>query len=213
MEDQDRLISNAAWLGAIIDRIESGQPALQFGDENAMASDRKRFIASDIPRKNDNWKEAPCDPARGQLFDRILHASKNQSWERSLWNELLSYSPTPPPVGVVRDLLSREIAVELLGHLPLPDAVLWELSDKVPEALLTLGKRRYLNNEFNADQFYEVLSSFSTNEWLLSSLVALETPSVEKCRRLVEIVAISHNPEKLIRHQSNTFAGLWKARG
>ncbi len=205
-------ISYAAWLGAIIERLDNGIMPLPLEDHTAIERDRERFVsrAPCEPTAHDfTWRESACDPALAHLFERIHAASKEKAWEDELWGALLGCASLPPPVHIVRDLLSRDIQVTLIGHLCLPDALLWELADKVDESLLTLGKRRYINSEFTADQFEEVLCAFPTHHWLLRSLCGEEPSDQEKARRLIDYVSRHPDREGLIKFQSPTFARLW----
>src|SRR5688572_10816843 len=105
-------ISYAAWLGAIIERLDNAIVPLPFDDYTAIERDRDRFIPLTpfgATGHDFTWRESACDPALAHLFDRIHAASKGKTWEDDLWGALLGH--TPPPVHIVRDLLSRDIQV------------------------------------------------------------------------------------------------------
>jgi hypothetical protein len=63
----------------------------------------------------------------------------------------------------------------------LPDRLLWELADVVDESLLTLGKRRYINEEYSADEFEEVLYAFPCTPGF-SARSALRLPRTRRRR-------------------------------
>jgi len=157
-----------------------------------------------------SWREVACDPVRAELFKRIHCGMKGHEFEEEFWSDLLSASPTPPPLPVVRDLIARDIEVVLIGHFLLPDSILWDLAERVDESLLTLGKRRYINDEFSADQFEEVLYAFPTHHWLLKSLTYEEPSDNEKVARLVSYISRLPDASKLVKGSPEAFARIWR---
>jgi len=121
---------------------------------------------------------------------------------------LHKFVPWHPPEAVIDDLLARDIQRALIGHMALSDARLWALADEVDEALLTLAKRRYLNDRYDQWAFKEVLHAYPTHEWMLSSLVMLKPSHIEKAVILIEYIHKAPNQHELTNHQSETFGRL-----
>ena len=119
---------------------------------------------------------------------RVWELANGAPWESLLWNGLMSV-PFVPPADVSLDLLSRGIAVAVLGHHPHSDEVLLAYAAEVPEALLTLAKRRYLSDDYGPEKFREALKVEPNSRWMLSALVREVPSDPAKARLLCAYVA------------------------
>lgn len=210
VELSEREIAYIAWLGAVLDRLERGiHPPISF-DESEFNADVQVFgVTNHNPTPRDFDLRPRVHPAVDRILLAIHGAVANESWEAQFW-ECLPLLFTPPD-EIVADLVRRDIAVEALGHCRLHDAMLWSLAGRVDEALLTLAKRRYVHDEYTADDFEEVLHAYSSHEWMLGSLSGLPASDDEKINRLIRYIAAHPDSEKLVRHQTPEFAAVWSA--
>jgi hypothetical protein len=207
----DNLLAFAAWLGAIVDRLRKGVAPIP-SDAEELARDCASFgVGSTLakPRAPD-WSEERCPQGIVPLIREIHLRIKGTAFERQLMGELLHIVP---PDDVLEDMLSRDVLVDQIGHLPLADSLLWRLADQVPEALLTLGKRRFLNAPYTADQFEEVLYAYPSHYWLFSSLAQLECDSPEKLDCLARYLAALPDRSTMMRHSSPTLHELVRSHG
>lgn len=184
MSCDERSVLTAAWLGVVIDRLERGVapwPRVHEIEGNDGSIDLDRYVGKTLftsPREDRHWGRV-YTPAFEPLYDRLHALLRGKPKEEEIWGAVLVYGEPLPSETVLKDLVDRfpQSSLECsIGHFPTSDKFLWFMSDKVDEALLTLGKRRWLNERYTADQVEEVLHSFPNHEWLLHSL-AKEPPT------------------------------------
>lgn len=209
----------AAWIGAMLERLDRREAPLPAFKEAAVRADRARFDAApagrspqlDISDPRERWAQPAASAVDGLagLVTRLHERTRGASWEADLWLWLLQSLPGGVPEAVVHDLIDREIAIEAIGHCKLSDAALWRLAGRVDEALLTLAKRRYVSERCTADQFEEVLHAFPEHEWMLTSLPGLLPSSRHKAVRLAEYIREHPRRDELIRHAGGEFLEVW----
>lgn len=155
------------------------------------------------------WQEVRCPESLEAIYSEVADRVRGQAWESAFWMHMLLIVGWPPPDPVIDDLLARDIETELIGHLPLSEARLWSLAPLVDESLLTLAKRRYVNDGFDEHQFEEVLHAFPSHRWMLSSLPMLIPSKPEKAAILASYIRRMPDPEMLVKRPSEIFRRAW----
>ncbi|MCA9280278.1 MAG: hypothetical protein H6815_05865 [Phycisphaeraceae bacterium] len=123
------------------------------------------------------------------LMFQLHDAASGKHWEGLLWEEVVGALPTRLEARVANKLIDRGIAVSAIAHSLADDAVLWRLADDYEEAMLTLAKRRYVNDAYSVDQFAEVLSAFPTQRGRLQQcLMGLDSSDNQKSQILSGLV-------------------------
>ncbi|MBX9737884.1 MAG: hypothetical protein K2X32_13260 [Phycisphaerales bacterium] len=90
-----------------------------------------------------------------------IHAlARGKFYEEELWSELLTVVPSPLPLPVAHDLVTRNIGVTSLGHRYEHEAILWRVADQVVEAVYNLAIRRYENEHDGPDRLEEIFYQF-----------------------------------------------------
>lgn len=213
--------ATAAWLAVMIDRLNRGElPFAGVEDRSAdhwgQCSEDQAAVAAMLDDfgtlQQATWDVPPASPLIDAQLRRLERLVRDQAWEETLWDNVLRGVWTAIPDDVAESLIDRRIAILTLGHLPLSDRMLFRLMDEVVEALLTLAKRRYINDRYTPDQFEEVLHAGRDNEWMLRSVVMLEPSHVEKARRLAECVASRRPPLRLPEAIAPSFRRAWESR-
>lgn len=185
-------IHYAAWLGVMLNRHASGKRLIPRIKDSECVERDAAAMGIQMWGRSGTADEMPIyEPAIDALLRRVLDAGKGWRHEDELHGVLLSYCPTTPAADIVDELIARNDAhtVCLLGHCRLSDRHLWMLGGQVEEAATTLAIRRYVNNEYSADQFEEVLHSFSENDMMFKNLPQYTPSSEEKARTLVRLVS------------------------
>lgn len=173
--------SSLIWLGVVLQRVRRDETPWQ-GCGNPERSDEVAW--SELEQLGHPGYRKPCDgPVEADAIVanilREVHAwAVARALEESVWSVLLCLFI--PPDDILEDLVSRNILVTDIGHLPLADRWLWRLGDAVPEAALTLALRRYLGAAWSTEQFEEVVYSFRESTWLLETLARNKASSPEK---------------------------------
>lgn len=217
----DAVASAAAWIGAMLERLDRGEAPLPSFEESAVRADRARFapaVGRQVPElpvtdPREMWAPPMASVTDGLagLLRRLHERTRGAAWEEELWFWLLQFLPGGFPEAVVHDLIDRQIAIGALGHCDLSDRALWRLADRVDEALLTLAKRRYTCEQYAVDQFEEVLRAFPEHEWMLTSLPILPTSSREKAERLSAHIRKHPKRDRLLRHARAEFLEVWNS--
>ncbi len=200
MNESPALLNFAAWLGAVVERTRHQQPPFPL-DQDALDRDQRSFgfsFATSTSPASTPYAHRPCPSELAPLFRELLAAFRASAHESDLWFNLL-ISPFSPPEDVLEDLIQRDIHVTTIGHLPLSDRLLWKLADQVPEALLTLGKRRFLDPDCSPDRLEEVLHAYPHHRWLLNALQDLADEPSDKSRVVSRYLAAD---DALRKHQS-----------
>lgn len=83
-------------------------------------------------------------------------------------------------------LITQKIAVDTLAHLSLPDKYLWMLTQYAEEALITLGKRYFISDNYSVEEFSSLLKQAPSTYWLWSSLLFVTTNNVYKRKTLIK---------------------------
>jgi len=96
-------------------------------------------------------------------------------------------------------LINNHIAIQTLGHLPLSDKFLLKIAYQVDEAVITLGKRYFIDENYSSYDFVELLRKFKDNEWLWRVLINMDYTSNEKRRILLKSLFSLTNFEELKR--------------
>lgn len=217
----DHRAASAAWLVVLLERIDNGQlPFAGVDDSDADSCsqcqrEQERIAAHTLDPASYYdfvWDEKPASPLVDSLLHRLLAAVKGQPWEETFWDQVLPSVYNAIPDDIAEDLLDRGVSIHLLGHQPLSDRMLFRLIDVVDEALLTLAKRRYIHDRYDADAFEEVLYASPKHEWMLSSLIMLQPSHVEKAQRLAIYIAKCDPPLKWPPLVNETFQEVWDAR-
>lgn len=213
-EPSAAIVAVAAWIGAMLERLDRGAAPLSGFEEAVVCADRGRFgvvLRHPIPDFHETW--APPGPSvadgLGGLLTRLHERTRGAVWEEELWFWLLQFLPGGLPDAIAHDLIDREIAIDALGHCNLGDGALWRLADRVDEALLRLAKRRYVSEQYTADAFEEVLHAFPQHEWTLMSLPSLPASDREKVERLAAYIRRHPRREELVRHACEEFLEVW----
>ncbi len=203
-------LAYCTWLGAVVDRLRHGdQPFSLDPDEVELRRDQGTFgVPANAWGYNPLYEECPCPPDLRGLYVEMADRVRGTPIEAGFWGTIL-VGPWVPPDSVIEDLLARDIETDLIGHLPLSDPRLWKLADLVPEALLTLAKRRYLGERYDQYRFQEVLKAYPTHEWMLSSLPELTPSHPTKAEILVTHLRSLPDPEQYTRYQSKVFEEIW----
>lgn len=178
------------------------------GDQAAVAASLDEYS----PLQQVTWEVPPASPIIDAQLRRLEHLVMGKPWEETFWNNVLRGVWTAIPDDVVAPLINRGVAILTLGHLSLSDRMLFRLIDEVDEALLTLAKRRYIHDRYDADAFEEVLYAAPRHEWMLSSLIMLEPSHVEKAQRLATYIAKCDPPLKWPPLVNETFQEAWGVR-
>lgn len=120
--------------------------------------------------------------------------------ENLIWEELLQFiNPKLLPNELIDYFIENEIALSILGHLPLDDMFLWKLVGVSGEAILTLGKRYYLNDVYTNENFTFMLEKFKDNYELWNMLLDIIPHNGEKRKILIKNLFIYTNFEELKR--------------
>ena len=213
--------ATAAWLAVMIDRLNRGElPFAGVDDRSAdhwkQCSEDQAAVAAVLddygPFQQVAWDVPPASSLIDAQLCKLERLVRGKAWEETLWNNVLRGVWTAIPDGVAESLIDRGVAILTLGHMPLSDRMLFRLIDEVVEALLTLAKRRYVNDRYTPDQFEEVLHAGRKSEWMLRSLVMLEPSHVEKAERLAAYIATCDPPLEWPSFVSDTFQEVWDSR-
>lgn len=213
------------WLGAVLERLRRGEPPIPpdpaadpQGTESWFRRDQARFGYTDQARAEESerrheqqgpWEHVAPPEELAECYQELLTRVRGQAWERAFWRHALTHAPWPPPDSVLNDLLARDIETTLIGHLPLCDQMLWKLADQVPEALLTLAKRRYASADVDEHRFEEVLNAYPRHRWMLQSLAWLTPSSRAKAVVLAKHIREIPDRDDLLKNQSRLFAEAW----
>ncbi len=190
MNESTALLTFAAWLGAVLDQSRRQQLPFPL-DHEAFLRDQLSFgfsPAAYTPLASSPHAPRPCPRELVPLFRAIHSALRGTPHEANSWFNLLN-APVCPPEDLLEDLIARDIHVGQIGHLPLSDRLLWKLADQVPEALLTLGKRRFLDPTCPPERLEEVLHAYPNHQWLLRSLSELAEDASEKSQIVARYIA------------------------
>lgn len=109
------------------------------------------------------------------MISSITLKLKGSTIEKLFWEKTLFYiSSKSLSKDFINYLINNQIAIEVLGHMPLKDDFLWELVDLVDEAIITLGKRYYLESKYSENDFVFFLARFKRYHWLWNNLLNID---------------------------------------
>lgn len=121
------------------------------------------------------------------MLTEIQEKLRGSSAEQQFWTETLPYIHVNCFTEDLAEYwIENSIALETLGHLPLRDKFLWMLAGETEEALLTLGKRHYLKDDYTCIQLEALLKNSLNSHWLWSSLLSIKPNNNGKRKILVK---------------------------
>ncbi|AUG58266.1 hypothetical protein [Acetivibrio saccincola] len=134
-------------------------------------------------------KNMESDIVNPELLVDIEEKIKGSEIEKLFWEKTLLFINVKCLKDELLDyLIDNNIANEILGHLKLPDKYLWKLVDKTEEAVLTLGKRMYIEEKYKYEEFQDFLAKFPNKYWLWNSLLNVEPICNEKKKILIKML-------------------------
>jgi len=134
-------------------------------------------------------KNMESDIVNPELLVDIEEKIKGSEIEKLFWEKTLLFINVKCLKDELLDyLIDNNIANEFLGHLKLPDKYLWKLVDKTEEAVLTLGKRMYIEQKYKCGEFQDFLAKFSNKYWLWDSLLNVKPVCNEKKKILIKML-------------------------
>lgn len=211
----------AAWLAVLLDRMRTNQLPIacldnpDSNEDQAAIADRALIYDSNSSSLFDVWHgvmgSEPSAVVDGLLY-QVARAVRGKMWEARFWSCVFSVVPTRFPDRIAEDLIERDINVDHLGHLQLSDRLLWRLSDDVPEALATLAIRRYVDSEYDADAFEEVLHAFPQEESMFRAVIYYQPSSQDKADRLAEYLDRLESSGEWLVSAAKALLDEWRSR-
>jgi hypothetical protein len=114
-----------------------------------------------------------CDE---ELLLDVITKFHNTEIRDDFWNTILDYlSPKSLTQPVFDYLIKYEIGIVALAHMDLDDSKLKILSKYAEEALFTLAKPYYTNDNYSVDDFINLINNYN-NDMLFEQLI-FEKPS------------------------------------
>ena len=213
------ILSLAAWLGAIVSRLRSNQPAIPGSlSESDIEQTAKSFGARlALAYSEKNIDKSQQIPAIGVLLKEIHEHMKGRPGEEDLWGNITFRVPVPLPREVAIDLLDRNMCAHIFSHSWQLEEVWWRLtSEDDPEAVYNLAHYRYTRPQFQWHHIEEILHQFPWGE-ILQQLAHTAPSSPEKAENLCALVRKKTEcnqieSERILRpHKSldPTFATAW----
>jgi hypothetical protein len=138
----------------------------------------------------------------GEVLERLHHKIKEQTCEYAIWCSVVWYLAHALPIATAHELIDRSIAIFAMGMTRQVDEVQWRLATITEDALYTLIRERYVQENYSVNQFENMLKQYRSSieyEGILHMLSFYYTESVEK-EEVFKAAVVSR--EELLREKA-----------
>lgn len=128
----------------------------------------------------------------------IKEKLQNSIIEHIFWQKSLHYIHVESLNNSLLDyFISNNIAIHVLGHMQLSSNYLDTLANTVDEAVITLGKRYFIENEYSLKEFEDFVKKHNNNYWLWSTLLNLNDTNNIKNKILIRLLFLCTSFDEL----------------
>jgi hypothetical protein len=122
-----------------------------------------------------------------QLHEKV----REQRCENAIWDAIFWYLARAIPLAIAHDLIDRGVSTIRMGMTRQDDEVQWRLATFNEDALYTLIRERYVDEQYSVAQFESMLEQYSYtihSNSILYMLSYYTTPSSEKKTALLAFI-------------------------
>lgn len=156
---------------------------LQFVERMAV-NDLKEIINEDL-YLDEHLKNVEKSQVNQLTLNSIKTKLQGSKIENLFWEKtLLFISIESLKDELIEYFINNKIALDILGHLPLPDKHLRSIANVSEEAVVTLGKRYYIEDKYMDYEFEKFINDYTNCYALWSTILSLR-PSKNKKRKIL----------------------------